>query len=128
ALTLSKSGHGRLLNLSNFTMSTLPYNHDDETLSLVLEDFRKRIRWHVAIEAALYVTLFLGVAFWLGLLLDWLFEPSPEVRQGVGIVLACAVAGIIGWWGLRRLFVRMTDQSLALLLERRYPELADRLT
>jgi hypothetical protein len=69
----------------------------------------------------------LGVAFWVGLLLDWLFEPSPAVRLS-----AMVVVGLLGLWIvyrelLRRAFVSLSDASLAVLLERRFSQLKDHL-
>jgi hypothetical protein len=65
----------------------------------------------------------LGVAFWLGLAVDWTFEPSPAVRRFALIGLALAVVYIAYRYLLRRLAVRIADSSAATLLERRFPEL-----
>lgn len=101
---------------------------DEQIISRTLADLRRRIRWYVAAEAVLCGLLFLGAVFWAGLLIDWMFEPSPNVRAAVHVVIGLVAAGILFWWGVRRWMVRLPDHSLALVLERRYPELAERLS
>ncbi len=109
-------------------MPTPPPTTDDQTLRRVLGELRHRIRRHVVIEALLCVMVFLGFVFWGGLLFDWFFEPSPAVRIGLHGAIAVVVSGMLLWWGVRRWWARLSDQSLARLVEHQHPELAERLS
>jgi hypothetical protein len=103
-------------------------NSDEAAVAGALRGLRWQIRWYVLLEALLYALLAVGALFWLGLVVDWLFEPSPGVRRVVNWGVGLGVAWIIAWWGFRRLMVRLSDSSMALLVERKYPELADRMS
>jgi len=80
--------------------------------------------WEHGLNLAL---AWLGVAFWMSLAIDWLFEPPLAVRR--------AVFGIVGlvlvWVLLRtifcRAFVRLSDLNLAMLVERRFPQFDESL-
>lgn len=110
--------------MSQPTQHTLDY----QAVSDLLSDVRGRIRTFVWAEAVLLALLLVGVVFWGGLLLDWMFEPPPQVRLAVHLLLVAGVVGILIWWGLRRWMVALTDRSLALLVERKHPELQDALS
>ncbi|QDU56060.1 hypothetical protein Pan181_22630 [Aeoliella mucimassa] len=97
-------------------------------VSQLLARLRGRIRTYVWAEAILLALVLLGVVFWGGLLVDWMFEPSPEWRMAAHVVVSVAVVSIIVWWGLRRWLVDLSDHSLALIIERKHPELADALS
>ncbi|MCH2114768.1 MAG: hypothetical protein MK171_07665 [Pirellulales bacterium] len=81
------------------------------------------VRLYVGLEGLAAVVLVLGLAFWLGLALDWTFEPKPALRL-VGMLV---VLGAVGYVAQRFLFSRATAElpntRLALLVERKYPEL-----
>lgn len=92
-----------------------------------LAQVRRGIRTYVWLEGLAALVILLAVAFWVGMLVDWLFEPSPNVRLAGMIAV-----GIVGLWVayrylLRRAFVRLPDASLAVLLERRFGQLKDHL-
>ena len=93
----------------------------------VLERLRRRIRSYVWLEGITSAIAWLGLAFWLSLAIDWLFEPSRAVRGValgvVGLVLLLVLFRLI----LRRIVVRLTDGNMAMLLERRFPELDESL-
>jgi hypothetical protein len=90
-----------------------------------LDAVRRRIRAYVWLEGIAAVIVAIGLAFWFGLALDWLFEPSPAVRR-VGLVAIGAGALVVCYrYLLRRVFVPISDASAALLLERRFPGLHD---
>lgn len=79
------------------------------------------------------IALWLLLAFWLGGLIDYLpvtvgsSESPRALRIGLLVVMA-AVSLWIAWrWIVVRLLGRPTDSSLALLLERHYPELDNEL-
>lgn len=102
-------------------------------LSALLARLRRQIRRYVVIEGAALVLAVLGALFWLSLAIDhaWFQLSRLELpywfRAGFDVI----VAGLVGffavsWIGLR--FVRsFRGRALALVLERRFPELDDRL-
>jgi hypothetical protein len=109
-------------------MAQLTTQHDlPDGVQQKLRDVRCGIRKYVWLEGLAAVAIALAVAFWLGLLLDWLFEPAPGVRLGGIVLTAVAVFGIAYRFLLRRAFVRLTDASLALVMERRFPELGEHM-
>jgi hypothetical protein len=90
-----------------------------------LREVRRGIRAYVWIEGVATVVAVLAAAFWIGLLVDWLFEPPPVVRAIASVVVAA-----IGMWVAYRLlaqrvFARLPDASLAVLMERRFGQLHD---
>ncbi len=90
-----------------------------------LDVVRRRIRVYVWLEGVAILIATLGLAFWLGLAVDWLFEPSPAVRR-MGLI-AVAIIGLYVCYRylLRRVFVPISDATAAVLLERRFPALQD---
>ncbi len=86
---------------------------------------RRRIRAYVWLEGLAILAIVLGAAFWFGLILDWSFEPSPRVRQMALILIGAIALYSIYRFLLRRAFVPIADSSLALVLERRFPNLSD---
>ncbi|MCA9187201.1 MAG: hypothetical protein KDA99_16350, partial [Planctomycetales bacterium] len=94
---------------------------------------RARVRRYVLWEGLGLTIAWLGVWFWGGLALDYL-----PVLVGAGempawarsVVLTCLVAGgvvIVYRSILRRVFARIPDTSMALLIERHYPDFAESL-
>jgi hypothetical protein len=91
----------------------------------ILDALRRRIRIYVWIQGLALVVVLIGVAFWVGLAADWTFEPSRDVRRIALIALGAAVLLAVYRYLLRRVFVPISDSSLAVLLERRFPNLQD---
>lgn len=90
-----------------------------------LDAVLRRIRTYVWLEGLAAMVVTLGLAFWLGLALDWIFEPSPAARR-IGLIAIAVVAVVVCYrYLLRRVFVPISDESAALILERRFPELRD---
>lgn len=102
-------------------------------LKSVLTQLRSRIRRYVFLEGAALVLAVLGGLFWLSLAVDhayfqisrlelprW-FRASFDV-----VVIGLVVFLLLSWIGLRLLRSYRT-KALALVLERRFPELDDRL-
>ncbi|HEV3007005.1 MAG TPA: hypothetical protein VGX78_21220, partial [Pirellulales bacterium] len=88
---------------------------------------RRRIRRYVWLEGAAATLAALGACFWAALAIDWLFEPLMELRR---VMLgAAAVAGgyVLYRVSLCRVFVPLSDQSMAVLLERRFERFEDGL-
>jgi hypothetical protein len=109
-------------------MSTSPRQSDvPPAIRQTLDAVRRRIRQYVWLEGLAMLVALVGIAFWLGLAIDWLLEPSPNMR-GVALV-AFSLAGLYVSYRylLRRIFVPISDTSAAVLLERRFPELKDDL-
>src|SRR5882757_6771713 len=92
-----------------------------------LHEVRRGIRKYVWLEALAAIAIGLAVAFWVGLLLDWLFEPAPSVRLAGMVLAAAGVLWIAYRFLLRRAFVQLNDASLAMVMERRFPELGEHM-
>ena len=102
-------------------------------VSGVLSRLKSRIRWYVITEGLLMLVFLAAVIFWALVLIDMAyfairkFDLAVSFRIGyltVGAILL--VSGFIYWIGLR-LFRSMREKPLALVLERRFPNLNDRL-
>ena len=98
-----------------------------KTVRRKVTSLRWLIRAYVALEGLSVVFLVLGIAFWLGLAFDWAFEPSRGVRLLLSLVLGISLVFISVRHLLGRVFARLSDISLALLVERAYPEFNDSL-
>jgi len=85
------------------------------------------VRWYVVCEGLATVVIVLGAAFWLALGIDWLLEPAPVVRGVMWLTVVLAVAWVSVRFFLSRIFARLSDSSLALLVERSYPQLKESL-
>lgn len=101
---------------------TIPHEVRD-----LLTRLRTKIRLYVGIEGLAVVVATLGLLFWGGLLFDWLLEPSVGWRVAIWSVAAIGLVVIAQRWLWQRLTVPLSDQSLALLLERHDPGVADHL-
>ena len=90
-----------------------------------------RLRWmvrtYLLLEGVAALVIVFGFAYWFGLAIDWLFEPSPSWRivQWTGVLVAAFYVAF--HYLIARLFRRLSDMNLALLLERTYPELREGL-
>ncbi|MCS7304925.1 MAG: hypothetical protein NZ602_07440 [Thermoguttaceae bacterium] len=100
-------------------------------IPLTIQERLRRLRWwiraYVSWEGLMAALVWMGVAFWASLVLDWFFEPARPVRIFMWLVAASGLAWILFWQVLRRLVVRFTEANLAMLLERRFPELNETL-
>lgn len=103
-----------------------------------LERLRRFIRAYVSLEGAAVVGLYLTLWFWIGLILDygifrlfhfdWVQETAWGVRCGVLVILLSGLLAAVALKVVTRLFREFRDAALALVLERRYPQiLGDRL-
>lgn len=99
----------------------------------LLAGLRRRIRIYIWAEGLSLATLWVGVMFWVGLGLDYLpvlmgasempAAPRAVLLAATGLVLAY----ILYQWIVRRALVRLSDRSMALLLERRFDVFDDSL-
>ncbi len=91
------------------------------------------VRNYLLIESALLIAVWCFVIFWLGGLLDYLpvtvgaNETPRAVRIGILAIMGLGTAWILISFLARRLLVRLPPRSLALLIERKYPELNNEL-
>jgi hypothetical protein len=103
-----------------------------------LERLRRFIRTYVGLEGGGIVGLYLALWFWIGLVLDygvfrlfhhdWVQALPWGVRCGVLVVLVSGLLAAVAVKVITRLFREFRDPALALVLERRFPDiLGDRL-
>jgi hypothetical protein len=109
-------------------MAQLTLPHDvPPIVERKLAQVRRGIRAYVWLEGLAAVAITLAIAFWGGLLFDWLFEPRPAVRLAATVAVAMLAIWVLYRSLLRRAFVRLPNASLAVLLERRFSQLKDHL-
>jgi hypothetical protein len=93
----------------------------------LLDALRRRIRRYVWLQGTAVSIAWLGLGFWLSLLLDWSFEPPAAIRVAILVLI---LAGFVALWYrlvFRRVRTRMSDGSMAMLLERRFPQFNESL-
>lgn len=93
----------------------------------VLAQLRARIRRYAWFEGLAAVVTWLGLAFWITLLLDWFFEPPVAVRVLALITAGVVLLAILAKKIVGRLLVPLADTSMAMVLERRFSYLDDAL-
>jgi hypothetical protein len=108
-------------------MTGKPYPQLASALQMLLDRLRRRIRRYVWIEGLAAVLVWMGMTFWASLIVDWFFEPPPAVRMVILAVVGLGLAGLVYQLIVRRLLVPLSDASMALLLERRYPQFNETL-
>ena len=106
--------------------SALPFE-SPRPVARKVSRLRLLVRLYVLAEGLAAVAIVAGLAFWLGLAIDWLWEPRPALRVAMWMA-AAATAMWVAWRFVgRRLFARLRSDSLALLVERQYPHLREGL-
>lgn len=96
-------------------------------IARVLDGLRVRIRRYVLAESLGRFVAAAALLIWVSLGIDWFFEPPRQLR-GLLLVVASAALIVLFWRIVAiRWLVPLTPRSLALLLERRFPELHDEL-
>ena len=109
-------------------MSTMPdTSRVSSRISRKVDKLRWLVRAYVTFEGLAAIVLILGLAFWLGLGLDWLFEPPREVRILMFAGLTVALVFVAVKLLFQRAFRRLSNTSLALLLERSFPQFNESL-
>ncbi len=92
-----------------------------------LDALRARIRRYVWLEGLAATAVWLGVAFWGSMALDWTIELPRPVREAVLAAAGIGLAVVLFLFILRRAFVRLSDRNMATILERQFPQLNDSL-
>ncbi|MHB0956153.1 MAG: hypothetical protein ACYC0X_07200 [Pirellulaceae bacterium] len=99
----------------------------------LLARLRRRIRIYVWVEGLSLALLWLGATFWMGLAIDYLpvLLGASEMPRPARLILLVGIAAILAYviyrWVFRRAFARLPDQSMAVLLERRFNRFHDGL-
>ena len=109
-------------------MSSLTANvHVPQPVIRKVALLRWLVRLYVGLEGLAAVVLVLGSAFWLGLAIDWIWEPAASTRVVLGLLFGLAVAMVATRRLFTRILARLPNSSLALLMERTYPQLRESL-
>lgn len=108
--------------------STLP-----SEITNVLDRLRVRIRRYVLWEGAALVVALLGLMFWGSFLVDWAYFSLSNLELPREFRAFCLIAALAALTAVALLFIvfrlvrSMRARALALVLERRFPQLDDRL-
>ncbi|MDC0261804.1 hypothetical protein OAK47_01140 [Planctomycetaceae bacterium] len=114
-------------------MSSLPYRPLHPELENVLDKLRLKIQSYLFFHGLALVLVTLCIGFFATISLDWLyFQVSRlELPVVVRVLMAVGMVAAITWVLANQVFLRLLKskkaQSLAMILERRFPELNDRL-
>ncbi len=99
----------------------------------VLSGLKRRIRLYVVVEGAALVLVLLAVLFWVSLGLDWAWFQVSRMELPVwfraifDVLVVCSASVVAVSWIVFRFARSYRSRGLALVLERRFPELDDRL-
>ncbi len=96
-------------------------------IAALLSSLRLRIRSYVWTEGLAAIVVALGIAFWLSLAFDWLFEPPWQVRAAMLVMTGVAVLVVANRLIFSRVFRPIDDTNLAVVLERRFRDYHDSL-
>lgn len=99
-----------------------------ESLRRLLARVRREARAWVWVESLAGIALAAAGIFWATLGLDWLLEPPAWARACAGAAAVVILLWLAGTRLVGRLAVPLTDQALALALERRVPGCGDTLS
>ena len=104
-----------------------------DRIAQLLDRVRGRIKRYVWIEGLCIAIAWLCATFWVAYLIDYLpvLAGANELSAGIRFVLLMAIAIVLGLilyrWVFRRVSVRFSDQSIALLLEKHFEQFGDTL-
>lgn len=99
----------------------------DPSIESLLARLRRRIRAYLWADGVAGVVIYLAAAFWGSLAFDWVFEPPAALRVVVLLAIGVGLAYLVYRGLLSRIFVRMNNRHLALVIERRYRDFRDSL-
>ena len=99
----------------------------------LLAGVRQQIRRYVWLEGIAVAITWLVAVYWIAFALDFLpvrlgaNEMPKSARTMLLMISACAVLFVLYRWILRRAWAQLADRSVALLIERKFPEFQDSL-
>ncbi len=94
---------------------------------LILGRLRARVRRYVAVQGGAKFIAMVALLIWASVIVDWLFEPGRPLRAFLLLLLGVSTGYCLIRFLVGRLRVPIALSSIALLLERRFPELRDGL-
>lgn len=97
-------------------------------LVALLAAVRRRARGWIWLESLALAAVVAVASAWLALAIDRLVEPPAGVRAVMLIATGAAVAWVLATRLAARLAVPLSDESLALAIERRHPRIGDALS
>lgn len=112
---------------------SLPTLQLSRAITRTFSHLRRLLTRYVTVHGLLLIVLWLLLIFWLGGLVDYLpvtmgSNETPVWLRGILLATMLVGSGFIFYrWIVARLLVRLHDRSLALLIERNYPELNNEL-
>jgi hypothetical protein len=101
--------------------------HLAPAIALLLDTLRRRIRRYIWAEGIAVAAVWVGLAFWVSLAVDRILEPPAAVRVGLLGLAGLGLAAVVVRWIVLRIAVPLRDASMALLVERYFPECQDAL-
>ncbi|MGA0039857.1 MAG: hypothetical protein ACO3NZ_08415 [Pirellulales bacterium] len=115
--------------MSHSSASTSAANPSSQlrAIARLLSSVRRRAGWWVCVEAVALLGLTLAAAFWGSLAVDRLLEPPAWVRAAMVLASVAGLAWILRHKLVDRLGIRLSNRSLALLVERHHPFLHESL-
>lgn len=106
----------------------------DNNLPDQLSELRRQLRKYLGIETFLQLLSVVIIVFWLTMAIDYLpvrlagADETPVIVRGILLVLTGTIVGWIGYWQYLRPRMRpLPDREMAMVLERRFPTLAESL-
>lgn len=92
-----------------------------------LDALRRWIRTYILMKGLALLLATAAIGFWMSLAIDYLGELPLGLRGLILIVFFPVTLWVVWRYSLSRLGIPLSDSSMALLLERRYPMLQERL-
>jgi hypothetical protein len=99
----------------------------------LLAGARKLLRVYVGLQTLFIVICIVLLLFWVGGVVDYLpvtfggSETPVWLRQMLAVLIAGGTIWTVCGWALPRLFTRIPDRSIALLIEKHHPQLNNEL-
>ena len=92
-----------------------------------LQKLRWLLRGYILLQGIAAVLALLAILFWISLFVDWAMEPAVSSRILLLAIFCVLAVAVVFHVSASRLLVPLSDRSMALLLERQYHGLGDRL-
>lgn len=108
--------------------SSIPYE-----ITNLLNRLSKKIRRYILLEGTARLLAVIGLIFWFSFIVDWVYFQFSHLelpiwfRASYILISLTAILVLSGSFIFLRLMKRMKRKALALVLEKRFPELNDRL-